>query len=446
MQNISIEEWVNSLRKIDSPFLTMGDVSYKYSELCLEIDRSLKILKLKNVNKKSRLLLIGDYNILSIASCLAAWICNSSIILQTIESSEINRSYIEEIGYSHIITFDENKIKCVNINIPKIDIGDSRKLIFFTSGTSGKPKAIVHKLDNLMKKFQGKKRQNFSLIPFLLFDHMGGLNTLISALYNHGHLVIPTDRKVETIVNLIHKHKINLLPTTPTFIASLIMHSNVLSKKLKSLELVTYGAEVMSQNILNRAQTILPNTNFKQTYGLTETGVLKTISKDKSTFFKIVDEKVETKIQDGILWIKCYSNYDFIVVFKDNTLPQIQLSENSWICTDDLTEVDGNYIRILGRKSDLINVAGQKFYPQELENTILELPIVTDVSIHAKKNALTGSTVEATCVLNDPNVNLNDFKVILKNHLRSRVSKFMIPSRIKISNKTNLSTRLKKKR
>ena len=228
MQNIGIEEWVNSLRKIDAPFLTINDVSYTYAELCLEIDRSLKTLKLKNVTKKSRLLLIGDYNLLSIASCLAAWICNSSIILQTIESSEINRSYIEEVGYSHIVTFDEDRIKCVGINIPKIDIGDSRKLIFFTSGTSGKPKAIVHKLDNLMKKFQGKKRQNFSLIPFLLFDHIKYCGQIKSDFLPSGE---PGFTNIDFLNVVLPIEKV--IDQLPAFIRLLVFAMYILAVKVK---------------------------------------------------------------------------------------------------------------------------------------------------------------------------------------------------------------------
>ena len=59
-------------------------------------------------------------------------------------------------------------------------------------------------------------------------------------------------------------------------------------------------------------------------------------------------------------------------------------SKDGWFITGDSVEVDGEYFKILGRKSEIINVGGEKVFPQEVENVILEIPNVVDVVVFAE--------------------------------------------------------------
>ena len=57
-----------------------------------------------------------------------------------------------------------------------------------------------------------------------------------------------------------------------------------------------------------------------------------------------------------------------------------------WFNTQDLVEANGEYIRILGRKSELINVGGEKVHPTEIENVMLQIENVKDVTVRGKPN------------------------------------------------------------
>ena len=68
-------------------------------------------------------------------------------------------------------------------------------------------------------------------------------------------------------------------------------------------------------------------------------------------------------------------------------------NEEGWFNTQDVVEVDGDYVRIVGRKSELINVGGERVHPTEIENVLLQLENVRDVTVFAKPNAVTGRVV-----------------------------------------------------
>ena len=87
---------------------------------------------------------------------------------------------------------------------------------------------------------------------FLLFDHIGGINTLLYTLFNSGQIVIPYKRNVTDIIQDIEKFSVELLPTTPTFLRMLLFDNKFNLQKLKSLKIITYGAEIMDEDTLKK--------------------------------------------------------------------------------------------------------------------------------------------------------------------------------------------------
>lgn len=77
---------------------------------------------------------------------------------------------------------------------------------------------------------------------------------------------------------------------------------------MSSLELITYGTEVMPESVLKRLHMALPNARLLQTYGLSELGIMRSKSRDSNSLWVKVDgEGYDTKVVDGILWIKADS-------------------------------------------------------------------------------------------------------------------------------------------
>ena len=116
-----------------------------------------------------------------------------------------------------------------------------------------------------------------------------------------------------------------------------------------------------------------------------------------------------------------------------------------WFNTQDLVEVDGDFIRILGRKSEMINVAGEKVHPTEVENVLLQLDNVRDATVSAKRNPVTGQVVAARISLLRPE-DPEAFKRRVRKFCRDQLGRYKTPAVIEIVEGTHHGERFKKSR
>jgi long-chain acyl-CoA synthetase len=312
-------------------------------------------------------------------------------------------------------------------------------LVLFTSGSSGQPKGALHDFSKLLAKFH-VKRNALLTINFLLFDHWGGLNTLFHILSNGGTVVVLENRNPDYVCELIEKYKAELLPTSPTFLNMLVLSRAYERHSLKSLKVISYGAEPMPESLLKHLNTLFSDIKLQQTYGLIELGVMRSQSQDNgSLWVKIGGEGFQTRVVDGILQIKSDSA---MLGYLNAKSP---FTEDGWFITGDSVEVDGEYFKILGRKSEMINVGGEKVFPQEVENVILEIPEVEDVIVYAESNAFTGKIVCAKIKYNGTKTKAEVVKII-KTYCRTKIESFKVPVKIELVDKTFESDRFKKSR
>ena len=155
-----------------------------------------------------------------------------------------------------------------------------------------------------MKRFE-TPRPSLKTINFLLFDHIGGLNTLLHTLFNKGTVVATKSRNVEDILATCDEFQIEVLPTTPTFLRLMLISGLIPERVPNSLKIITYGTERMDQTTLDQLCKLLPNIDFRQTYGMSELGIVRVKSEMRnSLFMKIGGEGVETKVINSILQIR----------------------------------------------------------------------------------------------------------------------------------------------
>ena len=298
-------------------------------------------------------------------------------------------------------------------------------LVVFTSGSTGKPKGILQDCERVVRKFL-ERREGWNTILFLMLDHFGGFNTLLSTFAYGGTGVCLPDRSPETVCRIIEKSRSTLLPTTPTFINLLIASRCYQSFDLSSVRLITYGTEVMPATTLSKLKEIFPNARIKQTYGLSELGVLRSRSEsDDSVWVKIGGDGFETRIVDDLLWVRSEAN---MVGYLNAPSP---IDADGWMCTGDHVEVRGEYMRILGRKSEMINVGGQKVFPTEIENVLLQAENVAEVTVVGVPHPLMGHVVKARVSLDEP-----EDQFLLAERLRKfcleRMAKYKVPVKYEI--------------
>lgn len=365
---------------------------------------------------------------------------SSSVDMKKAEFREIAEvETIIKVSDLEAVEIEETPITATHELLLKLKQQSRPGLILFSSGSTGKSKATVHDFVPLLEKFK-EPRQFLRTLTFLLFDHIGGINTLFYSLANGGLVVSIEDRSPDVVCQAIEKYKLELLPTSPTFINLILLSEAYKRYDLSSLKLVTYGTEVMAETTLKRFNQLFPNVRLLQTYGLSEIGIMRSKSKSSdSLWVKVGGEGFETRIVDGQLEIKAKSA---MLGYMNAPSP---FTEDGWLKTGDAVEVDGEYIRFLGRKSEMINVGGEKVYPAEVESVLQLMEGVEDVAVCAEKNPITGQIVKAKVKLST-NESLPEFRKRMWSFCQETMPKFKIPQKVVLVNDWMHSERFKKMR
>ena len=312
-------------------------------------------------------------------------------------------------------------------------------LVIFSSGSSGAPKAILHDFAVILEKFR-QVRQKKTTLTFLLFDHIGGIDTMFNTFASGGAVVTVPDRNPETVCRAIAQHQVHTLPTSPTFLNLMLISGAWQDHDLSSLKVIAYGTEPMPESTLKRLHEALPDVSLVQTYGMSELGVLRSRSRDsESLWIKFSGDGFQTKIVDGVLWVKAET-----AMLGYLNAPDL-FDADGWLNTQDAVEVDGEYLRILGRASDLINVGGQKVYPAEVENLLLQLENVEEVSVFGKPHPMMGQVVAARFNLKQPEP-LDLFKRRMNAFGRERMAKYQFPVYVELASGEQFGARFKKLR
>jgi len=374
----------------DAPALARGEDMATYADLRKEIET----MRAFHIREGAVISLEGDYTAKIVARLLYL-IERKAIIVPIVETVHRN----EMCATAEVETaVSENAVIILgrwatHPLIVDLKARDTPGLVLFSSGSTGKQKAALHDLGPLIDRHK-KRRKAYRTLTFLLLDHIGGINTLLYALANGGMVVSVEDRRPDTVCAAIEKHRVELLPTSPTFLNMLLFSEAWKRYDLSSLKLITYGTEAMPQSTLDRLREVMPHVRLKQTYGLSELGILGTKSRDDgSLWMKVGGEGFETKIVDGTLWIRSQSA---MLGYLNAPSP---FDEDGWMDTGDLVEVDGEWMHILGRESEIINVGGGKVYPAEVESVLLQMPGICDVVAYGMGSAIMGQIVAVDIVL-----------------------------------------------
>lgn len=418
---------------------------YSFADIYTEYEKAADFLKKSNIPAESVVSLLADFKPQSIAMFLALIEHNAIIvpISQTIKTID-NYVRISESEYFIDISGNAPVVKSTGMTVShpmllKLKEEKAPGLILFSSGTTGEPKAALHDLTFLLEKFK-KPGKTLTTVTFLLFDHIGGFNTMMHTIANGGTIITLKTRSPDEVCSLIEKYKIELLPTSPTFINLILLNKTYEKYDLSCLKMMTYGTEPMPESTLKAMNKILPHVKLKQTYGLSEVGIMPTKSEDNtSLWMKLGGDGFETKIVDDILYIKAKSA---MMGYLNAPSP---FDADGWFNTKDKVEVKGDYIKILGRTTDLINVGGEKVYPIEVESALLECDGVLDIRIYGEAHPLMGKVVAAEVKVAEENNN-RDFIKKLRAYCKEKLEPFKIPVKFNLTTNDLFGDRFKKKR
>lgn len=420
--------------------------TWKFSDIIINLNNVHKSLLEYNIKKGQTIVLKADYCFNSVLIFLALIKIKTTIVPILPSSFGRLKDNISKTGPSFVVSVNsQEEINIENWDssgyadplVEELRSNNKLGLVLFTSGSSGQPKGVVHDFERLIEKFR-RKRPSLRTLNFLVFDHWGGLNTLLNGLSNGSVVVLPEQRTADYICSVVEKFKIELLPATPSFLNILLASQAWKTYDLSSLKVISYGAEPMPESTLTRLSEVFKSVELRQTYGLIELGVLRAKSKDNSSLWvKLGGEGYVLRVVDSILQIKAKSA---MIGYIGADSP---FTEDGYFITGDQVEVDGEYFKILGRNTDLINVGGEKVYPLEVESTLLSCENVAEAFVYGSPHPILGTIVCADVLLSYPE-ELSQLRSRLKKFCNSKLDSYKVPVKISLAKHKLYSERMKK--
>jgi len=242
----------------ENPILNDGTGSLSFDEI-MNVETSL----LEKVPEGSNIAIIGDFDKFSIC-CILKLLSKRCTVTPLTKETEIQHDYFIRTSKAQFLIKNQKLIK-IPVNNNKLSQEKfnikSGGIIFYSTGTTGLPKAILHSLEKFIMPFEIRKKE-YKSVGFLLFDHIGGFNTLFHLMFNNGTLYKTESRKIEEVLEIIKTNNISLLPTTPTFLRMLMFHPLFPDIVPNCLTTISYGTEIMHESTLKFLSKSLSNLNL----------------------------------------------------------------------------------------------------------------------------------------------------------------------------------------
>ena len=319
--------------------------------------------------------------------------------------------------------------------------------LFYTSGTTGEPKAILWNYKQLkgapmIMQYFGYVRQDDVKLCVVPFSHCGGLVYLQNAVYV-GCTVHFMQRFVPgRFVEMLQKHKITCFHTVPAIFVATVMTDEFAKADLPSLRWVASFGAMLNEEAVRRFGERCRNAKLVQGWGLTE-------SAPPNTLHRLNIDMPLKSVGVAPPWIEVAVVNDegkklppgevgeivlrgWVVMKGYYKAPELtkQTIKEGWLHSGDLGYIDENgWLYIVGRKKDVIIVGGLNVLASEVEDALRRHEAVADAAVVAAKDRLRGEVVKAFVELKQ-NAKVTERQLI--EHVRTLLEPFKVPKRVVI--------------
>lgn len=300
--------------------------------------------------------------------------------------------------------------------------------VIFTSGTSGRPKGVLHTLENHYYSAVGSNMNiRFSegdvWAAVLPFYHIGGLSIIFRAIFGGGAVAVS---KSKDIADLIDRLNITHISFVPTQLYRLLKDKRGIAS-LKRLKAILIGGSSVNESLIRRSYEI--GLRIYTTYGLTEMASQVTTTRPNDSLDHLLTSGRllpyrELKIaEDGEILVK--GKTLFKGYLKGKRLER-NLTDDGWFRTKDLGSLDKDgYLRVYGRKDNMFISGGENIQPEEIERVLNQYDGIIESVVVPVEDKEWGQRPVAF-VDSEKKIDEKRLKKWLENYL----SKYKIPDRI----------------
>ena len=284
-----------------------------------------------------------------------------------------------------------------------VDRGRPTEWLLFTSGTTGRPKIVVHTLDSLTGPLRDGLAVAGDAVWSTFYDirRYGGLTILFRALIGGASMVLSqADEAVTDFLTRAGQAGVTHISGTPSHWRRALMSS---AAGTIAPHYVRLSGEVADQAVLNQLSQTFPIAGIAHAFASTEAGFAFDVRDGLAGFPASLIEQaggsVDLRIKDGSLRIRSARTASGYL--GDGLTLQ---DEDGLIDTGDMVERRGDRYHFVGRREGIINVGGQKVHPEEVEAVINQHPDVRMARVRGRRSPITGAIVVADIVLRQGHV------------------------------------------
>jgi long-chain acyl-CoA synthetase len=331
------------------------------------------------------------------------------------------------------------------------EIGDDPRAVavqLFTSGTTGKPKAAILRHENLMSYIVGtvefaSAEENDASIVTVPPYHIAGISAVLSSTYACRRMVQLEGFEAKAWLAACREHSVSNAFLVPTMIQRIVDHLGESgdSIELPALRALAYGGGKMPLSTIQKAMQLLPQVDFTNAYGLTETSSTIAVlgPEDHRAAAASSDPAVRRRLgsvgKPGAVELEIRDDNGKVLGAEEAGLvfvrgPQVsgeylqhgsQLDAEGWFPTKDRGYLDAEgYLFLDGRADDVIVRGGENISPGEIEDVLLTHPAVADAAVVAMPDEQWGEGVAAAVVLRPgASVETAELQELVKSKLRS---------------------------
>jgi len=327
---------------------------------------------------------------------------------------------------------------------PQVEIKENHlSSIFYTSGSTGHPKGVMldyKHLDNPSKvidHFLKVTKDDIFLCGGVPFSHFGGLDYILLMVYFSSTLVLMERFHPLEFLKSIERHKVTIFCIVPAMYVAILSLKEYDKFDLSSLKYAVVFGAPSSPILLKRFNKICPKACLSNGWGMTETAapncMLPPVSRKIESIgkfapgmkAKIADDSGNDlgPLEQGELWVK--GKAVMRGYYKEEGLTKEVLTSDGWLKTGDIAYCDQEgFFYIVGRKKDMIKVAGEIVFPAEVEEKMRRHPKIKEAAVIGVQDPLRGEVPKVFMVANGkdqpPAQELKDF-------LKEHIAHFKIP-------------------
>ena len=295
---------------------------------------------------------------------------------------------------------------------------DGARIIKLTSGSTGNPRGIVTTEENLLADCEnicrsmgiGADDVNFGAIPL---SHSYGFSNLVTPLITQGTaLVISNSYLPQTIIDFCNRHRCTVLPGIPMMFDHLVSADG----NFETVRLfISAGAPLPAATSRHFRERF--GKSIHSFYGCSECGGITYDREGAAVERGTVGRAMEgVSLSTHTARLVVHSPAAALGYLHDAS--NFEPFQRGKFVTDDLVEVRDSEIVLTGRVSDLINIAGKKVNPREVEQIILQIEGVRQVKVYGEPAGARGEVVAAAIVAN-PNVTREEVRAFCQERLSS---------------------------